>query len=605
MHASAGYILAPVAAAGAVRHSPKRLLPPRLRQCTTEPVGALGRARRLRRPWHIARPGRSAAVPFTVVSETRVYNFNFNEYIVTLEKPLGVHFALEGHEVYVKSLTPRGNAEACRLISLGDSLKKTSAVFGDMMWDADDFGKVMYAIKTRQGPITMLFERKPTPLGAKNQAPSTASAPDATTSLTGEASSKGASSSIAGNLAREGTEAGSAGLAADGRNSEGGVGRVEDTAGIGEHAASAATSFAAKSAVSPDAPTTRLVRALDQGQRARDVGLHLVEEYNEAMRRALMDLEYHHRQGMELTRVTPRLLIGDCPQSREDILLLKHQLGVTAVLSLQPPSDLAHLGIDAQAITSFAKQANLLLLHDPIRDFDPGDLRQRLPGVTAVMRRLLQAGHNVYVHCTNGVGRSPAAAVAYLHWHNGMSLQDAHRLVTSKRRCAPNREAIAYASFDLISFADMGGEAPVFPMQIVWQRGGKQVLLAGDFLDGWDVPTRVPYVGNGVHMLEMELQAGTYHFKFIVDGRWQYSPDLPVDTDSNGNVNNVVVVHGTQGQNMLEERLPVEVMEAVMPPEQRRKLSYVAACMAFRISPKTFAPKRRRRAVATRGSSAR
>lgn len=45
------------------------------------------------------------------------------------------------------------------MVMLGDVLKKTSAVFGEDMWEAHDFSRVMYAIKTRSGPVSLVFER--------------------------------------------------------------------------------------------------------------------------------------------------------------------------------------------------------------------------------------------------------------------------------------------------------------------------------------------------------------------------------------------------------------------------------------------------------------
>lgn len=37
----------------------------------------------------------------------------------------------------------QGNAEESMMIMVGDVLKKTSALFGDTMWDVEDFGRSM------------------------------------------------------------------------------------------------------------------------------------------------------------------------------------------------------------------------------------------------------------------------------------------------------------------------------------------------------------------------------------------------------------------------------------------------------------------------------
>lgn len=51
-----------------------------------------------------------------------------------------------------------------------------------------------------------------------------------------------------------------------------------------------------------------------------------VEEYNDAMRRAGWDLEYHHSLGMNYTEVLPELLLGSCLQTPADVQVLARQL---------------------------------------------------------------------------------------------------------------------------------------------------------------------------------------------------------------------------------------------------------------------------------------
>jgi hypothetical protein len=51
-----------------------------------------------------------------------------------------------------------------------------------------------------------------------------------------------------------------------------------------------------------------------------------VEEYNDAMKRAGWDLEYHHSLGMNYTEVLPELLLGSCLQTPADVQVLARQL---------------------------------------------------------------------------------------------------------------------------------------------------------------------------------------------------------------------------------------------------------------------------------------
>jgi hypothetical protein len=43
---------------------------------------------------------------------------------------------------------------------VGDKIVKISASFGEDVWEALNFGQVMYAIKTRNGQVYLRFQRK-------------------------------------------------------------------------------------------------------------------------------------------------------------------------------------------------------------------------------------------------------------------------------------------------------------------------------------------------------------------------------------------------------------------------------------------------------------
>ena len=117
----------------------------------------------------------------------------------------------------------------------------------------------------------------------------------------------------------------------------------------------------------------------------------------------------------------------------------------------------------------------------PIRDFDPFDLRRRLPKAVARLAAAHSPRHGVaYIHCTAGLGRAPATALAYMNWLRGWDLNEAHAHLTAARRCSPRLEAVRAATADLLS-----GAGPV-PVTVSLHRRGtaKKVQVAG--LDiGW------------------------------------------------------------------------------------------------------------------------
>ncbi|CAD6252570.1 unnamed protein product [Miscanthus lutarioriparius] len=87
-----------------------------------------------------------------------------------------------------------------------------------------------------------------------------------------------------------------------------------------------------------------------------------------------------------------------------------------------------------------------------LEDFDAFDLRLRLPAVVSKLHKLINCNGGVtYIHCTAGLGRAPAVALAYMFWILGYSLNEGHQLLQSKRACFPKLEAIKLATADILT----------------------------------------------------------------------------------------------------------------------------------------------------------
>eukprot|EP00471_Norrisiella_sphaerica_P004673 CAMPEP_0184487546 /NCGR_PEP_ID=MMETSP0113_2-20130426/10186_1 /TAXON_ID=91329 /ORGANISM="Norrisiella sphaerica, Strain BC52" /LENGTH=265 /DNA_ID=CAMNT_0026869901 /DNA_START=245 /DNA_END=1042 /DNA_ORIENTATION=+ len=83
-----------------------------------------------------------------------------DKYEVNLEKPIGISFA-RGNDgkAYVIGIDPRkGNID--EKVEVGDKMVELSASFGDDVWEAGNFGQIMYAIKTRVGGLYFKFEKR-------------------------------------------------------------------------------------------------------------------------------------------------------------------------------------------------------------------------------------------------------------------------------------------------------------------------------------------------------------------------------------------------------------------------------------------------------------
>jgi 1,4-alpha-glucan branching enzyme len=69
----------------------------------------------------------------------------------------------------------------------------------------------------------------------------------------------------------------------------------------------------------------------------------------------------------------------------------------------------------------------------------------------------------------------------------------------------------------------------------------KEVMLAGEF-SGWQ-GRKMARSKDGAYVAVVPLQAGTYEYKFIVDGQWQADPENPLyGINPFGTPNSVVAV---------------------------------------------------------------
>lgn len=148
---------------------------------------------------------------------------------------------------------------------------------------------------------------------------------------------------------------------------------------------------------------------------------------------------------MDYHRILPKLFVGSHPASAGDIEILRREAGITAVLNLQTDDDMRHFKLDWNSLASRYSSCGIHLRRVPVRDFDPLDLKEKLPSCVSALKGLMDSAHTVYLHCSAGAGRSPTVAVAYLSWCCGWDLEAALDHVRQCRPCLPNVEAIRLA----------------------------------------------------------------------------------------------------------------------------------------------------------------
>ena len=151
---------------------------------------------------------------------------------------------------------------------------------------------------------------------------------------------------------------------------------------------------------------------------------------------------------MDVDQILSQLFVGSCPSDPADIDSLTTTFGITAVLNLQTDEDLASWGIDWHEMERAYHRQGVELRRVPVQDFNPEELRRKLPSCVQALDGLLRAGHTVYVHCNAGMNRSPSTVVAYLHWVQGMGFDEAVKYVMKRHPSDPYVEAIRLATED-------------------------------------------------------------------------------------------------------------------------------------------------------------
>lgn len=85
----------------------------------------------------------------------------YEEYEVEIEQPYGLKFR-KGRDggTYIDAILPGGFADKTGKFTVGDKVIATSAVFGTEIWPAAEYGRTMYTIRQRIGPLLMKMEKR-------------------------------------------------------------------------------------------------------------------------------------------------------------------------------------------------------------------------------------------------------------------------------------------------------------------------------------------------------------------------------------------------------------------------------------------------------------
>lgn len=524
---------------------------------------------------------------------------NLNEYMVSLDRPLGIRFALSvDGNIFVHSLKKGGNAEKSRIIMVGDTLKKASNSSDGGFSDVKDLNDAMKMLKEISGSISLVLERpfSPYPIqqlqlnGGHQILFNGGRVPFATWNR----------NILASNLQPSSEGNGNSGFAVFSPKFLTAQGRrmLTEKSGISNYQPQNKTGVLSKS-------LSDIVGIFSE-EESEDTewayGSFPLEEYIKALDRAKGELYYNHLLGMQYSKITEQIYVGSCLQTESDAETLSN-MGITAILNFQSESERVNWGINSESINDSCRRHNILMVNYPIRELDSVDLRKKLPFCVGLLLRLLRKNFRIFVTCTTGLDRSPACVIAYLHWIQDTPLHAAHNFVSALHSCRSDRPAIVWATWDLIAMVENGkydDGPPTHAVQFIWNNGcreGEEVYLVGDFTGNWKEPIKAVHKGGSKYEAELRLRHGKYYYKFIVGGQWRHSSTLPTETDERGNVNNVIRVgdvariRPTPRQLQIKDPTVVKVIERPLNEDERFLLAFSARHIAFSICPIMLAPK--------------
>ncbi|CBI34916.3 hypothetical protein VitviT2T_022451 [Vitis vinifera] len=548
-------------------------------------------------------PNATAAVTSSKKAIARVYamssdtsssfKMNLNEYMVTLEKPLGIRFALSADgKVFVHALKKGGNAEKSRIIMVGDTLKKASDSPDGGLVEIKDYGDTQKMLEQKTGSFSLVLERpfSPFPIQQLHLMSdldilfNRGRVPVATWNKTILASNLQTCSDGGGN-------SGFVTFSPKFITSQGWKFLMGQNGDV--------NSKMQRNILSP--PISQLVCIFSE-EESGDVewahGSFPLDEYIKALDRSKGELYYNHSLGMRYSKITEQIYVGSCIQTEADVETLSNA-GITAILNFQSGIEAENWGINSRSINESCQKFNILMINYPIREVDSYGMRKKLPFCVGLLLRLLKKNHRVFVTCTTGFDRSPACVVAYLHWMTDTSLHAAYNFVTGLHSCRPDRPAIAWATWDLIAMVEKGKhDGPAtHAVTFVWNgHEGEEVFLVGDFTANWKEPIKAVHKGGSRYEVEVRLTQGKYYYKFITNGQWRHSTASPTERDERANVNNVIVVGDIASvrpsiQQQKKDSNVVKVIERQLTENERFMLAKAARCIAFSVCPIRLAPK--------------
>jgi len=121
-----------------------------------------------------------------------------------------------------------------------------------------------------------------------------------------------------------------------------------------------------------------------------------------------------------------KLYLGDYRTIKTQTELFAQQ-GITDVINVA--AELSY----SNRVKDFFDQHGIQSYKFPMDDHDDYNIRRTAPEIINLLHLLISNGQKVYLHCHMGVSRSAAVIIGYLASHYDLTINQAFKLVKSKR----------------------------------------------------------------------------------------------------------------------------------------------------------------------------
>mmetsp|Transcript_307 Transcript_307/g.420 ORF Transcript_307/g.420 Transcript_307/m.420 type:complete len:321 (-) Transcript_307:105-1067(-) len=185
------------------------------------------------------------------------------------------------------------------------------------------------------------------------------------------------------------------------------------------------------------------------------------------------------------SQITPQIVAGSCPRTTADVDRLMDECGVTGFVSLQSDLEVRALGLESTHLYHHIINRGGAPTRVPVHPTNEHNQAVQIPDAVRTLTGHLNAGRVTYIYGTAGLDRTIYALVSYFCFLQRMPLEDAMKLVGSKRPQARDTTDVLMTTHMKALDEDSRGAIAMKNYKQIsypWGRSGNMELWLKEFL---------------------------------------------------------------------------------------------------------------------------